>query len=594
MKEGEKDGDNQDRFKLLEVMYFLLNFLAFPLGGVARMFGANCALECIDDLYASIMALDENMYFMAKEAKNRIVDPHLAPHFSTKQADFTNSSATFFVLCHDDYYITCENTGVANYFCESMDKKSVWVESRRSEGKEDNIVMWIYFSEFPESSKAKDFFELFGCIGEVVEVAIAPRRNNIEKKSGFTRFIEVEDARSLTVKLDNVLIMGKKILANLPRYERYGGKEAVGRFGGTKERVTQNQLAKDVQVERSNLKYSSKEEDNLRLSKAYVDQVIILGSTYNIQTNFEMEGYFAIKVTPLGVNLCLLEESEEGVIEDLIGGGETWWKHWFVEVRRWNEEELKESLTVEIDGKDFNLLLREESFGPQCIVTGDCGNKEKENDSLSSGILNVPDGVGLADTFDKAIHKVKNLDSSIQNTSVPCDQFSPPSRKNFSAVKCLLASQKSNRLKKVKFKNMLDFGGFINKRNYGYSKSTKRKGKSSYKSKSKGNVQSLLVHKDVNANETFSPNLSTSAGQICRSVSVIYGDQNENSDICRNNVKQWDYLDNNVGNRLWLAIAALGVVDLEGKKNYVNRIEELERADKKRKVVGKANSSSLE
>lgn len=30
-----------------------------------------------------------------------------------------------------------------------------------------------------------------------------------------------------------------------------------------------------------------------------------------------MEGYFAIKVTLLGGNLCLLEESEEGVIEDL-------------------------------------------------------------------------------------------------------------------------------------------------------------------------------------------------------------------------------------------------------------------------------------
>ncbi|CAI8603026.1 unnamed protein product [Vicia faba] len=81
-------------------------------------------------------------------------------------------------------------------------------------------------------------------------------------------------------------------------------------------------------------------EDKARFQKAFVGKVTILGSAYKVQTYLEIEGYFGVKVTHLGANLCFLEESEEWVIEDLIGEGETWWKQWFSEVRRWNEEDV--------------------------------------------------------------------------------------------------------------------------------------------------------------------------------------------------------------------------------------------------------------
>ncbi|WJX81923.1 hypothetical protein P8452_64744 [Trifolium repens] len=60
---------------------FLISFLTFPLGGVVHMFGGNCSLGSVDALYNSILDLDENKYFVRNEAKNRIVDPHLAPQF---------------------------------------------------------------------------------------------------------------------------------------------------------------------------------------------------------------------------------------------------------------------------------------------------------------------------------------------------------------------------------------------------------------------------------------------------------------------------------------------------------------------------------
>lgn len=40
--------------------------------------------------------------------------------------------------------------------------------------------------------------------------------------------------------------------------------------------------------------------------------------TYIILDSFHREGYFSTKITSLGVNLCLLEEGEDGELEYLI------------------------------------------------------------------------------------------------------------------------------------------------------------------------------------------------------------------------------------------------------------------------------------
>lgn len=53
----------------------------------------------------------------------------------------------------------------------------------------------------------------------------------------------------------------------------------------------------------------------LRFQKAYVGVVKNPGMTYNMHEYFNMEGYVGVKVTPLGTNLCLLEEREEGKLK---------------------------------------------------------------------------------------------------------------------------------------------------------------------------------------------------------------------------------------------------------------------------------------
>lgn len=62
------------------------------------------------------------------------------------------------------------------------------------------------------------------------------------------------------------------------------------------------------------------------LTKAYVGIFSNSGATYNIQDRFFSEGYFQIKITPMGANMCLLKASEEGDIEDLICETKSRWK----------------------------------------------------------------------------------------------------------------------------------------------------------------------------------------------------------------------------------------------------------------------------
>lgn len=81
-------------------------------------------------------------------------------------------------------------------------------------------VSSMYILEFPEFMTAKDLFDLFRCIGNVVEVLISPRRNKIGRRLGFARFQVAGDIMMLVVRLDNIQISGKKIHVNVPRFNR--------------------------------------------------------------------------------------------------------------------------------------------------------------------------------------------------------------------------------------------------------------------------------------------------------------------------------------------------------------------------------------
>ncbi|XP_058747156.1 uncharacterized protein LOC131620160 [Vicia villosa] len=236
------------------------------------------------------------------------------------------------------------------------------------------FVTSFYDSEFPDTYCARDLFQLFGCEGTVAEVFISPKRNGIGKRFGFARFSEVEDGRLLAVRLDNILILGKKIHVNLPRFARGVGKVGGKSFistkglhassGGFAERKNEGMnfkkesrrenrsyadivmgsgtKAAKMQGYKASFSYNSCEEQKMRLQKAFVGKTILPGAAYNVHVHMEMEGIFAVKVSPLGGNLCLLEELEKGYIEDFLGSNDCWWSLWFSEVKRWDADSVDE------------------------------------------------------------------------------------------------------------------------------------------------------------------------------------------------------------------------------------------------------------
>lgn len=59
-----------------------------------------------------------------------------------------------------------------------------------------------------------------------------------------------------------------------------------------------------------------------------------------MQSSFEVVGFFSVKVTPIGANLCLLEDNKEGFLEAIISEGSVWLGRWFAEVRKWKYEDV--------------------------------------------------------------------------------------------------------------------------------------------------------------------------------------------------------------------------------------------------------------
>ncbi|KAK7256857.1 hypothetical protein RIF29_30397 [Crotalaria pallida] len=86
---------------------FLLSFLTFPLGGVARLLEGCSSMGSVDRLYKSIIDLNED-YFKTKEVMDKVVDLGLAPQFklSDQILPISESKAPSYFCytnSHEDY-----------------------------------------------------------------------------------------------------------------------------------------------------------------------------------------------------------------------------------------------------------------------------------------------------------------------------------------------------------------------------------------------------------------------------------------------------------------------------------------------------------
>ncbi|XP_058783963.1 uncharacterized protein LOC131658712 [Vicia villosa] len=272
---------------------------------------------------------------------------------------------------------------------------SYWNARRGKEVIGNEEVSNFFITNFNEDLSARDLFENFKDYGLVMEVAIPAKRNKQGMRYGFVRFRKVENERDMAIKLDNIFIRGRKLYANIPRFnrdKRLAAKDhrsgvdtkrtATGINKGEEQRKglkgnylprTENSYAnvvrgrvvegqgrkhmlqgkvkdkdKDtigwcdkVKLPRfAHLQFNMKEDEMKRFEKAFVGVVEKAGMTYNIQKALHTEGYFNIKATPLGANLCLLEEQEEGEIKTMIEEDRVWIEQWFSDIHPWSPQDV--------------------------------------------------------------------------------------------------------------------------------------------------------------------------------------------------------------------------------------------------------------
>ncbi|GAU26825.1 hypothetical protein TSUD_289300 [Trifolium subterraneum] len=192
-----------------------------------------------------------------------------------------------------------------------------------------NTLTTFFLTNFPDSFGARAMFNAFHHYGEVKDVVIPAKRDKGGKRFGFARFDRVVDSREFEHTLDQIIIGRDKISAKIAGENSYAQAVRTGEA-----------TIKGAGQKRCVVTYEAEQDDLLRWKKAYVGVVVNPGMTYNIQNAFHSQGYFGVKVTPLGSNLALLEGQEEGEVQALIDDVKDWMDQWFREIRPWSPKDV--------------------------------------------------------------------------------------------------------------------------------------------------------------------------------------------------------------------------------------------------------------
>ncbi|KAI5416726.1 hypothetical protein KIW84_041665 [Lathyrus oleraceus] len=176
--------------------------------------------------------------------------------------------------------------------------------------------------EYPKHLGAKGLYKLFEEFGEIDEVVIPPKRDKRGRKYKFIRFLEVffskgkDKAKSYRG--------GSSFATNqvkLPTHNNSSGRFSRGRSYADTTHNSSN-LYGDFSFSPKpslQLAFDVAKEEMKMFEKSYVGKVLYPRSMYNMQRIFHSEGYFKLKVTPLGANIFLLEEYVKGELKALVG-----------------------------------------------------------------------------------------------------------------------------------------------------------------------------------------------------------------------------------------------------------------------------------
>lgn len=82
----------------------------------------------------------------------------------------------------------------------------------------------FFITEFGDKWRVQDLFFELKEFGELEEIVIPPRRDKNGRRYGFTRFLNVSGENMMEIKLDNLVLEGRKLFSNLPGFQIVGKK----------------------------------------------------------------------------------------------------------------------------------------------------------------------------------------------------------------------------------------------------------------------------------------------------------------------------------------------------------------------------------
>lgn len=85
-------------------------------------------------------------------------------------------------------------------------------------------------------------------------------------------------------------------------------------------------------------------------------------SAYGVRNNLIEEGIFSIQATPLGPNICRLEEPVDGDLDLILNDGGDWKNKWFREVKKWDPSDVECSRASRISIFEIPCYVRNKYF----------------------------------------------------------------------------------------------------------------------------------------------------------------------------------------------------------------------------------------
>lgn len=131
-------------------------------------------------------------------------------------------------------------------------------------------------------------------------------------------------------------------------------EEKRGKFQGQSSKVWSNrktfvdairnskgETSKGEEVLAENtVQFTTEKEELSRYWKAFIGVIKEPKLVVKLKHFFHEEGLLAIRLTILGLNMCILEDLVSGEVENFILDRKPWWEQWFTTIRPWQPDDV--------------------------------------------------------------------------------------------------------------------------------------------------------------------------------------------------------------------------------------------------------------